>query len=256
VARLEAKRIEEGTIADDQELGGGKLLLDQGHGADKVRTAFFLDETADEKDDGIAGAGAKRVGGKQTEVDSDGEGTQLFFGNAAFEGPAADVIGDADEKAGADAESGLATEIDAAERIAAQGLVGHGGVVAVERDDKGDIELLLEPKCSGGVDGEMRVQQNGMAAFESANEVRGDAGGEEEMAAEFVAKGILAGEKDGFAVVEAEAGASEAEAGKARRVAAQSMCLGGDECFRGGQKLGTVNKDSGVHGATWGWGWG
>jgi hypothetical protein len=79
------------------------MLLDQGHGADEVGTAFFLDETADEENDGIAGTGAEGVRCEEAEVDPDREGTQLFFGNAAFEGPAADVIGDADEKAGADA---------------------------------------------------------------------------------------------------------------------------------------------------------
>jgi hypothetical protein len=251
-ASLEPERIEQRAIAHDEELRGRVMLLDQGHGADEVRAAFFLDETPDEENDGIAGAGAERVGREEAEVDPNRERAQLRLGNAAFESLTANVVGDADEEAGATAQFGSSAEIDAPGRIAAKGLVGHGCVVAVERGHEGNIELLLDRERSGGVDGEVRVQQDGVTAFESTDEVRGDAGGEEEMAAEFVREGIVAGEKDGFAVVEAEAGGHEAEAGKAGRVAAQCMGLGGDKSFRGGQKLGAVNKNSGIHGTAWG----
>ena len=160
-----------------------------------------------------------------------------MLGHAALECLTADVIGDADEEASAGAEFRFAAEVDAAGRIAAECLVGHGGVVAVESDDEGDIEISLKWKGGGGIDGEVPVQENGMAACEGADELRSDAGGEEETSMEFIGEGIVAGEDHGFAGVKAEAGGNEAESCKTGREAAQSVGLGGDEGFRWGEKM-------------------
>ena len=93
---------------------------------------------------------------------------------------------DAHEEAGAGSEFRFAAEIDTTWRGPAEGVVGAGGVVAVERDDEGDVELGLERKGGGGVDGEVGVEECGAAEAEGSNELRSDAGVEEEAAAEFV----------------------------------------------------------------------
>jgi hypothetical protein len=222
--------------------------LDLHHGADEVVAAFFFDQAADEQDDGVQGTGAKRVGGEEVQVDPDGEDTEFHFGHATLESLAADVFGDADEETGAGAEFRFATQVDAAWRAPAKGVVGAGGVVAMERDDEGDIELRLQRKGGSGVDGEVRVQERGAAEPEGANELRSDAGSDEEAPAEFVREIVVARENERFAGVERKAGGDEAKAGKAGREAAQGMGLGGDKGLGWGQEIGTVDQDSRVHG--------
>jgi hypothetical protein len=247
VARQGAQRIEQWAVADDEERRGGVAGLDLHHGPDDVVAAFFFDQTSDEEDDGVTGAGVQRVGREEVEVNSDGEGAELAFRYATLEGLAADVFGDANKESGACAEFGFAAQKDAAGCVAAQGLIAAGGVVTVEGDDHRDVELLLQRERGGGIDGEVRVQQDRMLALECANEMRGNTGVEEETAAELVGERIAVGEKRGFAGINEMAGRNAAEAGKAGSAAAQSMALRGNEGFRGRQEIGTIDEDGRFH---------
>jgi len=204
-AGLGAERIEQGSVTNDEEFGGGMTLGNDGHGAEQMGAAFFLDEAADEENDGVAGARVAGVGCEEVDVDADGEGAEFGCGKSAGEGVGADVFRDADEEVGAGEELIAAAEEDAAGGGVVQGFVGRGGVVAVESDDEREAEVLVDGERGGGIDGEVGVEELGMAMRELAEELRRGARMKEEAAAELVSKIIAVGEGDGFCGVKLEA---------------------------------------------------
>lgn len=209
-AGLSTERIEQGTLAHDEQFGGGMTALDEGHGADEARATFHFDEAANEQDDGVASAGAKRVGREEIEIDAGVEGAELVGGKAASEGAAAEMFGDADEEAGAGEELGAAAEEDAAGSGAAQDGVGRGDVVSVEGDDEGNGETALDGQSGGGIDGEVRMEERGMAALESLEEVRCEASFEKEAAPGSGGEGVGAREEQRLVGIDGEAGVEEA----------------------------------------------
>lgn len=247
---LFAQGIEERAIANNEERGGGVGPLDDGHGAEKMGAAFLFDEAADEEDDGIGGAGAERVRREEAEVNADAVDTEFGGRKPAVEGLLADVLGDAEEKAGVGEELGAAAQIDAAGGRAAEGGVVGGSVVAVQGDDERYAEMFVDGEGGSGVEGEVSVQQSRMAETQSAQKMRGEAGLEEKEAADFFGESVAAGEGDGVFRVEREAGAVMAQTGKNRDVAAASVRLGSDEGLGGGQEVGTEDEDVRIHEAS------
>jgi hypothetical protein len=125
VTRQSAQRIEERTVTDDEKPGGGVTFFDFDHGANEVSAPFLFDKAADEQDDGVEIVGAEGVRRKEVEVDSDGKGAEFCFRHTALECLAADVVGDANEEAGAVAELGLTAEVGATGGVAVENLVGQ-----------------------------------------------------------------------------------------------------------------------------------
>jgi hypothetical protein len=105
----------------------------------------------------------------------------------------------------------------------------------------------LERKRGCGVDGEVGVEKNGTLELERANEIRGDAGQEEETATEAFGELVAVGEDRGFAGIEEEAGGNRAESGEPGRVATQRVGLSGDEGLRGREKNGAIGEVGRVH---------
>ena len=250
-AGLSAERLQQGSVANDEESGGGVALLDEGHGADEMRAAFLLDETAGEEDDWVARGGTEGVGREEVKVDADGENAEFGGGKSASEGLSADVFGDAEEEAGAGEESMATAEEDAAGSGFAQSRRGGGDVVAMEGDEEGDAEMFLDGEGGGGVDGEVRVEQRGAAEGEREQEARGEtgfeAGFEEGAAADAVAEGICSGKSDVFAGVEVEAGADAAHSDENGAVTAQGAGLGNDEGLGGRKQMGAKDEDGRGH---------
>jgi hypothetical protein len=101
----------------------------------------------------------------------------------------------------------------------------------MQRDNERNVKVFLERKSGGRIDGEVSVQENGLAAPERTNELRCDTGREEEAAANLVRELVALAKKRGVAGIDEEAGGDGVESGKAGRVAAERLGLSGDKGF-------------------------
>jgi hypothetical protein len=98
-------------------------------------------------------------------------------------------------------------------------------------DEQRDVKLFLKRQSGGRIDGEVSVQENGLAALERTNEPRCNTGREEEAAANLVRELVALAKKRGVAGIDEEAGGYGAESGKAGGVAAERLGLSGDKGF-------------------------
>lgn len=208
-AGLSAERIEQRSVADDEQFCGGMTALDEGHGADEMGAAFDFDEAADKENDGVARAGAEGIRREEIEIDAGVEGVELVGGKSAGEGALAEMFGDADEESGAGEELGAAAEKDAAGRCAAERGVGRGDVVSVKGDDEGNVETALDRQSRGSVDDEVSVEERGAAAPESVEEVGSEGGFEEEAATDSGGEGVGSREEQRLFGIDREAGVEQ-----------------------------------------------